>query len=56
MNVDEVVQYWLELAKDDGFLLGKTGAGRNVLTLMPPLVIDEEALKSLVDWLETSLA
>ena len=46
----------LEQAKDDGFLLGKTGAGRNVLTLMPPLVIDEPELKSLVDWLDTALS
>ena len=30
--------------KDAGFLLGKTGPGRNVLTLMPPLVVTSDAL------------
>lgn len=31
----------LETLKDRGVLAGKTGPGRNVLTLMPPLVIDD---------------
>ena len=34
--------------KDAGFLLGKTGPGRNVLTFMPPLVVEREALDGLV--------
>ena len=45
----------LELMKDAGFLLGKTGPARNVLTLMPPLVVTSEALDSLVDALEQAL-
>jgi 4-aminobutyrate aminotransferase-like enzyme len=43
----------LELAKDAGFLLGKTGPGRNVLTLMPPLIIEEQQFQEAVDALET---
>jgi 4-aminobutyrate aminotransferase/4-aminobutyrate aminotransferase/(S)-3-amino-2-methylpropionate transaminase len=46
----------LEHLKDAGFLLGKTGPGRNVLTLMPPLVVDQEALDSVVDGLDLALA
>ncbi len=45
----------LERLKDEGFLLGKTGPGRNVLTLMPPLVVTSEALDSVVDALDRSL-
>lgn len=35
----------LEAAKDRGLLVGKTGAGRNVLTFMPPLIVGEEQLR-----------
>jgi 4-aminobutyrate aminotransferase-like enzyme len=45
----------LECLKDDGFLFGKTGPGRNVLTLMPPLVVAEEALDAAVDALDRAL-
>src|SRR5262249_14937160 len=45
----------LEYLKDDGFLLGKTGPGRNVLTLMPPLVVAEEALDAAVEALDRAL-
>jgi 4-aminobutyrate aminotransferase-like enzyme len=45
----------LERLKDDGFLLGKTGPGRNVLTLMPPLIVTEEALNSVVEALDRAL-
>jgi 4-aminobutyrate aminotransferase/4-aminobutyrate aminotransferase/(S)-3-amino-2-methylpropionate transaminase len=45
----------LELAKDAGFLFGKTGPGRNVLTLMPPLIIRECQLQEAVDALENIL-
>ncbi len=31
----------LEAMKDRGVFIGKTGAGRNVLTFLPPLVIEE---------------
>ena len=37
----------LEALKDDGILVGKTGPGRNVLTLMPPLVIEEKEIRQL---------
>jgi 4-aminobutyrate aminotransferase-like enzyme len=45
----------LEQMKDAGFLLGKTGPGRNVLTLMPPLVVTSDALDSVVDGLDRAL-
>jgi 4-aminobutyrate aminotransferase/4-aminobutyrate aminotransferase/(S)-3-amino-2-methylpropionate transaminase len=45
----------LERMKDAGFLLGKTGPGRNVLTLMPPLVVTSDALDSVVDALDEAL-
>jgi 4-aminobutyrate aminotransferase/4-aminobutyrate aminotransferase/(S)-3-amino-2-methylpropionate transaminase len=38
----------LEALKDAGFLAGKTGPGRNVLTLMPPLVVEPADLDALV--------
>ena len=41
----------LEVMKDEGFLLGKTGVGRNVLTLMPPLIISKRQLDEVVDTL-----
>jgi len=34
----------LERMKDAGYLLGKTGPGRNVLTWMPPLISESEEL------------
>lgn len=46
----------LERMKDAGFLLGKTGPGRNVLTWMPPLIISEAQLLGSVDALETILS
>lgn len=45
----------LEDMKDAGFLLGKTGPGRNVLTLMPPLVVEKESLDSVVAALDRAL-
>jgi 4-aminobutyrate aminotransferase-like enzyme len=51
-RTDEV----LERMKDEGFLIGKTGPGRNVLTLMPPLVVASEAMDALVDALDRALA
>jgi 4-aminobutyrate aminotransferase-like enzyme len=46
----------LEDMKDAGYLLGKTGPGRNVLTWMPPLVVDGEALDGAVERLDEVLA
>jgi alanine-glyoxylate transaminase / (R)-3-amino-2-methylpropionate-pyruvate transaminase len=45
----------LEYMKDAGFLLGKTGVGRNVLTLMPPLVVTQDALDTVIDALDRAL-
>ena len=45
----------LEDLKDRGFLCGKTGPGRNVLTFMPPLIIDRGELESLVEAVERSV-
>ena len=42
----------LERMKDAGFLLGKTGPGRNVLTWMPPLIVTQEQLQGAVDELQ----
>jgi 4-aminobutyrate aminotransferase-like enzyme len=46
----------LERMKDAGYLLGKTGPGRNVLTFMPPLVVEAEALDDAVECLGKILA
>jgi alanine-glyoxylate transaminase/(R)-3-amino-2-methylpropionate-pyruvate transaminase len=45
----------LEAMKDAGFLLGKTGPGRNVLTLMPPLIVEKDHLDSVVAALDQAL-
>jgi len=46
----------LEGIKDAGFLLGKTGPGRNVLTLMPPLIVEQHDLDALTVELERVLS
>lgn len=46
----------LEQLKDAGYLAGKTGPGRNVLTFLPPLVVEQQALDGLVDTLDPLLA
>jgi 4-aminobutyrate aminotransferase-like enzyme len=45
----------LEAMKDAGFLLGKTGPGRNVLTMMPPLIVDSSDLDGLLEQLDRVL-
>ncbi len=45
----------LEEMKDRGFLIGKSGIQRNVITLMPPLIIQDYQLQSLVSTLKTVL-
>jgi 4-aminobutyrate aminotransferase/4-aminobutyrate aminotransferase/(S)-3-amino-2-methylpropionate transaminase len=52
----ELTDNVLEETKDAGYLLGKTGPGRNVLTLMPPLVVEEGALDGAVERLDEVLA
>jgi 4-aminobutyrate aminotransferase-like enzyme len=46
----------LEAMKDAGYLLGKTGPARKVLTFLPPLIVEQEALNRLVDALDGVLA
>lgn len=46
----------LERMKDAGFLLGKSGPGRNVLTFLPPLVVEKDDLDRMVDELDRVLA
>jgi 4-aminobutyrate aminotransferase/4-aminobutyrate aminotransferase/(S)-3-amino-2-methylpropionate transaminase len=46
----------LEAMKDAGYLLGKTGPGRNVLTFLPPLVVEQGDLDRLVEDLDKVLA
>ena len=46
----------LEDLKDAGYLAGKTGIGRNVLTFMPPLVVEEPDIEGLCDSLGRVLA
>jgi len=45
----------LEELKNRGFLLGKTGLDRNVITFMPPLIIDEQQLASVCEVLNDVL-
>ncbi len=51
----EVTDFILEEMKNEGFLLGKTGLDRNVLTLMPPLIIENSQLRMLCESLSTVL-
>jgi 4-aminobutyrate aminotransferase-like enzyme len=51
----DIIDAVLERLKDDGYLLGKTGSGRNVLTLMPPLVVSTEELDSAAEAIERAL-
>jgi 4-aminobutyrate aminotransferase-like enzyme len=45
----------LERVKDAGVLLGKTGPGRNVLTFMPPLIVNETDLDNAIGALDDAL-
>jgi len=45
----------LERMKNMGYLLGKTGPGRNVLTWMPPLIVQEQELLEAVEAFENAL-
>lgn len=51
----ELTDTILEQMKDAGYLLGKTGPGRNVLTFMPPLIIEENEINEAVDALDGTL-
>jgi 4-aminobutyrate aminotransferase-like enzyme len=55
-NAASLTDDLLEEFKDAGYLLGKTGPNRNVLTIMPPLVVDQDSLTGLVDALDELLS
>ncbi|MCB1195412.1 aspartate aminotransferase family protein [bacterium] len=46
----------LEGLKDNGYLIGKTGINRNVLTFQPPLIISKDDIDGLITALERQLA
>jgi len=46
----------LEAMKDRGFLIGKTGTDRNVLTFMPPLIVESQDIDGLCTALDEVLA
>lgn len=46
----------LEQMKDRGYLLGKCGPGRNVLALLPPLVVEQHDLDRMIEDLDRTLA
>ena len=45
----ERCDWLLESLKDDGFLIGKSGHNRNTLTFMPPLIVGEKDVASMVN-------
>lgn len=55
LSAAECTDRILEGMKDAGYLLGKTGPGRNVLTWMPPLISEAEELMEAVAALENVL-
>lgn len=52
----ETADAMIEQMKDAGFILGKAGQGRNVLVLMPPLIIGEAEIARTLDALDHVLA
>ncbi|MGR3310119.1 MAG: aspartate aminotransferase family protein [Candidatus Brocadiales bacterium] len=54
-NAPKLTDMILEQMKDAGFFLGRTGPGRNVLTFMPPLIIEESELIEAVNSFEDVL-
>ena len=51
----EAVTALLESMKDAGYLLGRTGPDRNVITIMPPLVVRQAQIVSLVETFDQHL-
>jgi len=51
----ELTDTILERMKDAGYLIGKTGPDRNVLTFMPPLIIEDNQMNEAADALEEVL-
>lgn len=52
----ELTDRILEYLKDEGIILGKNGLHRNVLAFQPPLVINREDIKFLIDKLDQAFA
>jgi 4-aminobutyrate aminotransferase-like enzyme len=46
----------MNLLREDGFLLGRTGAFDNVIKIRPPLVFSPDNARMLVDGLDRALA
>ena len=51
----ELADTLLESMKDAGFLLGKTGPGRNVITFMPPLIVSRNFLEDAIQAFKINL-
>ena len=51
----ELLDDVLEEMKDRGYIIGKNGAGRNVMAFQPPLVITETDLDNVIDELDRVL-
>lgn len=51
-NIATLVDNILEESKNCGLLVGKTGANRNVITIMPPLIVTKEQIKMAMKILE----
>ena len=56
MFEDDTVGEGLEKMKDRGFIIGKNGIGRNVLAFQPPLVINEQNIKDMINALDEVLS
>jgi 4-aminobutyrate aminotransferase len=46
----------LEILKDNGFIIGKGGVGRNVMAFQPPLVITKENVDDVLNALDLALS
>ena len=46
----------LEELADRGYLCGKTGPDRNVLTFMPPLIVEREQIDALLEALPAAMS
>ena len=46
----------MNLLREDGFLLGRTGAFNNVVKIRPPLVFTPDHAKMLLEGLDRALA
>ncbi len=56
MLVADIIQRCHSNMKDNGVLIGKTGANRNVLAFQPSLIINEDNINELIDVLDGALS